>query len=245
MTGISAEFSPIAEGDYCTLHPYEYEGFVLRLYRPGLIDETAMRRHLENLELKINSLLGEGIMLPLVPFRVVSRPVGTRRWWPHAASWGLCMPRLYMPTLRTYINDRPLKEFRRRVRASVSLCNAVADLHAAGIYHRDLSDTNVMYDEAATRCLFVDPDCISWPGGPSCLPTGVECGSPPYRSESRGMPDGEQDRFAVGVLLQQLLEVGLVDQDGREQGLISELGLTSNVQGMRQILNRYLRSRHT
>lgn len=245
MTGISAEFSAVAAGDYCTLHPHEYEGFVLRLYRPGVIDETAMRLHLKSLEHKITELKREGTSLPLVSFRAVSRPSGTSRWWPHAASWGLLMPRICAPTLRTYLNSHLSTDFRQSVRASLSLCNAVAALHSAAIFHRDLSDTNLMFDESATRCWLVDPDCVSWPGGPLCLPAGVECGSPPYRGQSPGMSDREQDTFAVGVLLGQLLKTAAVDENNREQGLVNELGLADNIQSWCRTLDRYLGSRHT
>jgi eukaryotic-like serine/threonine-protein kinase len=126
-------------------------------------------------------------------------------------------------TLRAALKDRGGKYTRRRLlTAFSSVCLAVEFAHRRGVVHRDLKPENVMLGDFG-EVYVLDwgiakvmhgpeaplADTLDLPGDSPATHAGTVLGTPNYMAPERrrGHADARSDVFALGVILNELLEV--------------------------------------
>ncbi|WNG44058.1 protein kinase [Archangium minus] len=112
----------------------------------------------------------------------------------------------------------------------VPLASTLADVHAAGVVHRDVKETNIIIREADGQPVLVDFGAAAYEGAPR-LTMRLPPGTPEYRSpealrfarawEGEPYPGGPgDDLWALGVAIYGLLTRELPFGDRHDQGMV-------------------------
>ena len=91
----------------------------------------------------------------------------------------------------------------RAARTGLRVLQALSAAHAAGVLHRDVKPSNVLFD-AAGRAVLTDFGIASLEGDPSMTTTGTVVGSPGYVAPERALgrpPSAASDLWSLGVTL--------------------------------------------
>lgn len=182
-------------------------------------------------------------------------PTGVRFAWPtdilHAAGrpgaclgfvmpwFQNCHPLHELCRLKTRLRVNPLFNYRLLYRTARSLAAAAAHLHSCGHLMGDLNETNVLVDDAG-GVRIIDTDSFQIRAGTRVFPCRVgkaDFSAPELLKQLRGSSFAQltrteaHDRFALGVLLFQLLMEGVHPFDGRLAGAAQPLSREEMIAG--------------
>lgn len=150
-----------------------------------------------------------------------------------------CHPLHELCRLKTRLRVNPLFNYRRLYRTARSLAAAAAHMHACGHLMGDLNETNVLVDGAGDVRV-IDTDSFQIRAGTRVFPCRVgkaDFSAPELLKLLRGSSFAQltrteaHDRFALGVLLFQLLMEGVHPFDGRLAGAAQPLPREAMIAG--------------
>ncbi|HYH64015.1 MAG TPA: hypothetical protein VD866_04885 [Urbifossiella sp.] len=150
-----------------------------------------------------------------------------------------CHPLHELCRLKTRVRVNPLFNYRLLYRAARSLAASAAHMHLCGHLVGDLNETNVLVDDAGTVCV-IDTDSFQVRVGTRVFPCRVgksDFTAPELLRQLRGSSFAQltrteaHDRFALGVLLFQMLMEGVHPFDGGLTGSAQPLSREEMIAG--------------
>lgn len=192
----------LGSGSYAHTYLVVFQGkkFALKWMRPDTESGARADKRFEN---EIWAL--EKLNHPSIPHLIATGEKEGRPYIVMSFAKGTQLRKLY----EEQREERGAISERKMLRITAALLKTLAYIDGEGVFHRDLKDANVVFDDASGRVTLLDFGMCKGPGKPAKADTFWNAGasrySPPEKLKYPAKTHPTHDVFAVGVLGYQLL----------------------------------------